>query len=420
MANKFWLYQWIDQHSVTSQSAARKILGRDQAVEQLRELAASQANPQLSVVGDGGTLLAGRGIDLSGDLDCCHHVCQQKQVDALFRRVWHYFDQVAVVGPSAIEFADSRLGNDAIADRILEHVDTLLYLRRIGAEELLLFTEKAPACSVHYVDHAREAGVADIIERAQSWKVRLVAEGTIEGLERHEDHWHYAFSHPDLEHFSYGQAWVEHEPTIDDIAEAVLAVYVAHLVSDVATASELDLPLGASVRLHEDVLSGTQLPQRDAEATAAFQLELPFIDDVPISDLIRIRQDEYPYFDRFRRSLSEALTAALDRSTDDTEPRDLAREIENDVIAPALMDIERRLRSAERTLTRKALTTGGVAGAVTTVGLLLGMPLIVGGGVASAVTTIPALHKYLDDRGAIELSDMYFLWHAQREALRSH
>jgi hypothetical protein len=37
-------------------------------------------------------------------------------------------------------------------------------------------------------------------------------------------------------------------------------------------------------------------------------------------------------------------------------------------------------------------------------------------GIAALGTSVPAAHKYFDDKGAVELEDMYFLWRLERKA----
>jgi hypothetical protein len=107
------------------------------------------------------TVVAGQAIDLSGQLDCLHWDCLKKQVDTLFSHVWHYFDGIVVVGPSANTYSDL-LGRDArpeIIERLLTYVRLLLYIREIGAEDLLIFREKLPPCEVHFEEHMKRAGL---------------------------------------------------------------------------------------------------------------------------------------------------------------------------------------------------------------------------------------------------------------------
>ena len=332
-----------------------------------------------------------------------------KQVDALFSRVLHYFDRIVVSGPQAHHYVDVISdADDTDLKNLVEHIAVLLYLRHVGAEDLLVFVQKPPACVVHYMQHAREAGVLSVVEKTDTWIDELQESGEVQGLEEHQDHWHFAFVHPDLEHTVWGVVFpsdADEGPTKRDVIEAVVARYAAHLVSDVVAAKQLGVPLGAAVQLHERVLA--QEPATPTVEDVAFALKLPVLQDVPIPDLIRIREDEHECFEAFRQAIQLAIR---ERLTDGAGSVAVAREVERDVIAPALLAIDRRLHAAKRALGRKAATSIAVGAVLAAVGLLEAAPLILGTGVAGATSTLPALHKYLDDRSDVELSDMYFLW----------
>lgn len=99
----FWLYEWIDERGITSIKKAERLLKDSRQVALLQERAA--AVPFTTEPLDPGAgeleLLGGRGVDLSGELDCFAWECRKAQVDKLLAHVWHYFDRVVVVGPSA-------------------------------------------------------------------------------------------------------------------------------------------------------------------------------------------------------------------------------------------------------------------------------------------------------------------------------
>ena len=52
----------------------------------------------------------------------------------------------------------------------------------------------------------------------------------------------------------------------------------------------------------------------------------------------------------------------------------------------------------------------GVGSALTVIGALDSIPLILGSGLTAAVGTVAALHTYFDRKKEVQLSDMYFLW----------
>lgn len=418
MTHEFWLYRWLDEYEVTSFKQAKSLLRpRNRAVTRLHELAAAVPwRRLLPYQGSGAALIAGRRIDLSGHLDCHDNVCQRKQVDALFGRVLHYFDEIVVAGPPAREYVDGlEAADEYMLHIIAEHVATLLHLREIGAADMLVFVQKPPACEKHYRQHAADAGVLDVINGASHWIDRLADQGQIKALDGHGDHWHYAFEHQDLEHMTWGFIGAGANgkaPGLRDVAEAVFTRYASHLVSDVVAARSMALPLGSSVQLHEDALA-----RRSGQFTVgdvAFDLALPVLDALPIPDVIRLRQDEWEYFERFRFSLTEAIEERLSTAESSAAA---ASDVARSVIEPAINDIDRRLRAAHRILDRKLGASAAVSGVVTTVGLLTGTPLIVGAGIAAMGTSLPAAHKYFEDKGSIELNDMYFLWRLEQRAI---
>jgi hypothetical protein len=137
---------------------------------------------------------------------------------------------------------------------------------------------------------------------------------------------------------------------------------------------------------------------------------------VSAGELIRVRREEALSFERFRESLRLAIQDRL--KTSQAAPAQLATEIVDDVVNPALNDIQQRLNAAREILAKKSAISIGVGAISTTVGLIAGMPLLLPAGVAWAL--LPGQHymKYLEEKREIELSGMYFLWRQEHAALR--
>jgi len=420
MSNEFWLYEWLDEYDVKSIKTASRLLKLgDPSVGRLQELAVASSDRNQLTSTEGTAILAGRGIDLSGDWDCCRLVSQRQYVDALFSRVWHYFDEIVIVGPSGESFAHSleRLDEET-TQSLLNYVDAFLYMRQVGAEDMVSFVEKTRPCTQHYAQHAREAGLGEVLERGEDWIEGLAEHGTVRHVRRHGAHWHYTFAHPELEHDVNGEIWGEREseardPDLHEVAEAVFARYVSHLVSDVETARLIEVPLGAGLPAHEGLLT-----QRAhvTESDVAFNLRLPTLNNLPLSELLKIRQDEWVYFDHFRQSLKEAIRQRV--SSDAASPAVVAEQIYEDVIEPGLNDVTRRLDVIQKALDRKLATGIAIGGLITTVGVITGAPLIIGAGIAAMGSSVPVAQKYFDDKGSIELADMYFLWRLEERANR--
>src|SRR4051794_38215426 len=94
----------MERHSITSVDRARELLARGAVREDARVFAAEYRASDVRDL-SGPTIVAGRALDLSGSLDVYAWEIMQQRVDALFQRVWHYFDRVLIVGADARDFA---------------------------------------------------------------------------------------------------------------------------------------------------------------------------------------------------------------------------------------------------------------------------------------------------------------------------
>jgi hypothetical protein len=419
MSRKFWLYEWIDQNGISSPRAAARVLKDKKALSTLHEFAAAVPYTTEQLPRDiDSPIVAGRAIDLSGALDCSAFDCLVKQIDNLFSRVWHYFDEIVVEGLSPYNAAKMiESGWDHTKERIETHVRLLLHIRDIGAEDLLIFRQKAPACVLHYRQHLAETKLEGLLDNA-SWLIdQLAQQGQLVEIRQHDDHWHYTFDHPMLEHRQWGSFRLEEgstDPATDPnraVAEAIFKEYSAHLVSDVRTANYLSSPLAASVSLHSEVLD---LPRGEVtEAEVALELSLPVLQGVPAAELIKVRRDEALSFERFRSSLRGAIQERLSNAQGRSSA-EVASSVVDDVVNPALNEIQQRLGAAQELLAKKSAVSLGLGATSTTIGLIAGMPLLLPAGVAWAL--LPGQHymKYLEEKRDIQLSDMYFLWRQEQ------
>jgi len=416
--NSFWAYRWMDAHGVKTMKRARATLSDKVALNHLHELAAAQTRGPRD---DQVELVAGRGIDLSGHLDCNASECRKRQVDNLLRHAWHYFDRILVADGLSHEVShhwDPRSAK--LKEWLVSHIEVPLYLRSIGAEDLVVFHEKPPPCQVHLARHAAEAGLPTALDSDQTLLGELADAADVR-LQRKQSEIHYAFTHPQFEHTVWGEIEGDGSSSLSDrdlrraVAKDVVQRYVAHLSSDAAIAHQATAPLGSIVWLHGRLLR--QSASRITPAEVVFNLDLPVLNKVPIDTLLKIRRDDGDAFERFRASLRKAVTERLREGSSDGGR--LAEDIRRDVIEPELVQVRQRLASAERALSRKALVGFGLGSIVTVCGLLAGVPapLAVTGGIG-IVTTVAATAglKDIDERRDVSLSDMYFLWKALRHA----
>lgn len=415
---KLWLYDWIDTFEITDFSQAEKLIKNAGLRKDLQKRAADVPFTVDKIsLRDAPNIVAGQAIDLSAELDCFHWDCLKQQVDNLFNRVWHYFDRVVVVGPSAHRFS-RLLDQDVrpeVVERLITYVRLLLYIRKIGAESLFVFRQKRPPCEVHFEDHMREVGLDPELMLANHLVEQLANRAEI-SAEPHEGHLDYTFNHPEFEHTVWGGVEKDAAKTDVQLRHAVtisvLKKYLSSLASDIHSSRVLNSPLGSTVYLHGQLLKIIKAGLNEADV--AFEVRLPVLQGVQPEVLLKLRQDEQPYFERFRQSLRLAIKERLDHrgSGDATK---IADEIRRDLLNPALNDIELRLETAKATLTKKIGVSVTLGALVTSCGLLTANPFLVAAGATPAVGyTIAAGQKFIEETRDIALSDMYFLWQAQQ------
>jgi len=424
MESRYWLYRWLDEFHVRNIDAARLLFANPIAVDELRTLASksSEMKVQPSDGLDCETIVAGRGIDLSGRLDCHHPECRKRQIDHLFRRVWHYFDRIIVEDAVKHEVSlhwDE--GPSRVAEWVLSHISVLLQLRELGVEDLVVFREKPPPCLVHFRKHAEDAGLAHIADSLECEAAALEAEAVFEITQEGNGSILVHINHPLLEHTQ----WEKFEGSqIKGLSKAevqrmalinVLRTFVAHLTADVLAAQKCSAPLGAVFGLHRWLLEKSN---KIGVADIAFRLSLPVLDGVSTKTLVGIRRDEREHFVRFQQGLKKAITERL-KSLGAERSDALAKEIQKDLIESNINRIRDRLAASERALTKKAAVGVILGGLSTTCGLLCGVPPVAAlsaGITAAIVATGAATTKHIDDQRETELSDMYFAWKAIQHA----
>ena len=421
----YWLASWIDESGIRSLKDARKVLRSKPEVDALREkLSAILWTVEDLQEDSSKAIVAGRTIDLSGQLACYEPGCLRKDVDYLFSRAWHYFDNIVVTGltPTIATGLLEDFG-EFEHNRLLGFVDNFLYIRKIGAEDILVFRQKPPACVHHLEQHAVESGTSLLLDQRQAWRERFAIGGRIQDLEQHDDHWHYVMFHPDIEHMAQGTVWPDNgmKRSIESLVfDDVFATYAANLISDIGAARMLGCPLGSSITIHEELLDQSSFIAPKVQ-DVMFELALPFIDRLPARELIKLREHNWQFFESFRARLETAASELLRNATDSPQvTADLAHEIEEDLIMPELSNIERQLRVASELLSRKFAVSVMIGLIGTSVGLLARMPLIAAGGVAAGGSALVDYKNYVDEQRSVRMSDMYFLWKAVRAAERKH
>jgi hypothetical protein len=197
----------LDDSDIRTKEQLARAMADDSFTQRIFDLACAEERYSVSHLSTSGdAILAAHGLDLSGSLGCMHPDCMRRDLEALFSRTWYYFDQVAVVGPSK-RVVQKLISIDSIEmakQNLASLMEILIYIRTIGAEDFVHFTEKAPACEIHYQQHLSEANLGHIVTDSETVIRDFVENGTIGEVVGHESHFHYRFDHPLLEHTQWG------------------------------------------------------------------------------------------------------------------------------------------------------------------------------------------------------------------------
>lgn len=415
MAAAYWLYEWLDAYGVKELADAERLLRDPRTVESLRDHASSGKNEPPSST----SILAGAGIDLSGQLGCMAPECRRADVAKLFTRAWHYFDRIVVNDAVAHELTDhASAPSDRLREWLVSHIDVALYLRQLGAEHLVEFRTKPTPCETHWEQHAREAGLANVVAIVDDVAGSLESVARVEFSKAPDGCLGFAFSHPHFEHTVWRhlpaslEAASAHERQ-HAAAVAVVHRYLAYLASDARAAREAGTPLATTTWLHGKLLdAGGRRPVDVPEV--AFSMDLPVIRGVPLDVLLRLRHDEKDSFERFRSRLTLAIKERV-HAAPSSRAAELGREIVRDVVDPELRLIEGRLRVAEKVLAKKAVAAISLGVLTTTCGLIAGAgagAAVLAGVAAMAAGGLQAADKHVDSEAQVQLADMYFLWNA--------
>lgn len=421
--SEHWLYNWIDEFEIKTGEQASRLLYLPGPAERLYEIAQGAPGWHEGEAPRGKSIVAGTTMDFSGRMNCSHAECLERQVDRLFSRVWHYFDSVVVEGPQADFYIRSfetkpRKGLFGLDFSVLQDVTFLLRLRELGITDHLSFRSKPHAfCTHHIEEHAAEAGISHVIDEGfrSSLAKKLKAESEFRIQSSVGNSWHYSLIHPSSSEpfsgfYTPSKKKGGKKPTKAQIADLVVRRSVASLIYDVAACKWLSLPLA-------EEFSYLHVPQQAAgaerESAVALELPLPVMHGMPGKDIVKMRADMRPHFDRFQHALTLAIREQIDRDPERENP-EIAKAVAEEFIRPAFAEIERSLTEAKRSFSIKVGASMAVGSTVASIGLLSSVPLVIGAGLAAVGVTLGGLHKHVDDRRDVTTSDIYFLWKASK------
>lgn len=415
----YWAYTWLDSHGITTIDGVDARLTSSAVIEGLKESAelVLEAWRTSNVEARPLSLIAGAGIDLSGRLDCNATDCRRLQVDRLFRRAWHYFN--TIVARDAITedlIVHKACPDPEIRRRLRPHFETILMVRELGAEALVEFLPRVPACFEHWREHAKEGGIQDIADKEMEIVTQLLRKTSIE-LRHDSDGVFCTLNNPDFAHTQ----WVEllkneirgkSDGQIKRVAlQRVVRMFLVNLTADAKAAKWYGGALGSTIPMFQKLLAN-----RGKEVSnVAFEVALPSLDGLSTAQLIEVRLKYQDTFSRFRKHLRSFLEECMRQGV--TRPADIQVKLKTELIDGELEEIKLDLKRAEESLKRKSAYALCIGSLVATIGVISGIitpPVAFGLLATASVSSLgPGVSKYVDDMEKVKSDDMYFLLQAE-------
>jgi hypothetical protein len=415
-----WLYQWIDEEGIKTPGNYMKAIRRRRSFERLREL--SDAMEQVSNLPKStddtvpNSIIAARQLDLSGFLSCPCFECQVPAIDNVFSRAWHYFDSVVIAEePLTI----GSVTDDRIYD-LLQKVQLFLYLRKIGADRHILFTNKVwQLCDDHFREHAEERNLRldAIFDTSLEEEVvrRLTSEGRVVIFEEGNS-WGYEIKHPDIGQLTgtVPHSEMSRRPSREYVARMAFGKCCTALISDVSAAQSLGIPLLQAAEHTWIPRAPDSDDSKVDDRGVALNIRLPFLRQVPVKEVLKYREDNWASFEVFRSALRQAIRAQIEQAGSKS-PRAIANAVVEEYIQPEIAKIELELATTKKTLSRKINAHIAIGGAAVSVGAVANMPLLIAATATAAAASIAQIiNKNADSRQPIEAAPMYFLWKMQK------
>ncbi len=148
---------------------------------------------------------------------------------------------------------------------------------------------------------------------------------------------------------------------------------------------------------------------------------VPFVEDVKLTDIIKLRNREEDAFINYRRALSSAIAEFVKPGEQFTKKE--ARALHADIIAPSLASLNIKVKQAKRDLVRKPLRSlAGVVGSIS-FGMLTGLISPDIPAIAKTIGLVGFGAKFIGDVMALGDSEdkianehLYFLWKIKKKA----
>jgi hypothetical protein len=180
------------------------------------------------------------------------------------------------------------------------------------------------------------------------------------------------------------------------------------------TENELHLNLLNSLQTDDEIVNRNKLASNHMTSI------VPFVEDVDINDLIKLRKREKESFIIYRKALAQAISEFVQSSGTFTEKD--AKSLYSDVIAPSLASLDQKVKKAKKDLISKPVRSlTGVVGAIS-FGLLTGIIPTDISAIASAIGLAKFGSDFIKDTMAtgdqedvIKEQQYYFLWKVRQK-----
>jgi hypothetical protein len=169
------------------------------------------------------------------------------------------------------------------------------------------------------------------------------------------------------------------------------------------------------------ITQDTSVERRNQIAEQHLTTILPFLADIAVADLVRLRDTEGDAFIVFRNALAKAIDAYASASKTFTE-RD-GKAIYSDIIAPEVAKLDVKVREARRNLIKAPMRAGTAWAGAISFGVYSGILPTAMAAVASALGLVKVAAEITqtvmnlsETDQAVRTADFYFLWRMKRLA----
>jgi hypothetical protein len=297
---------------------------------------------------------------------------------------------------------------------INQHAQVLLYLREIGAEPFVTFVEKPGLCEDHYQEYTEATRIMSAFDKQDLAKLaQRISRSSTFRIEQHLDRWWFSVDGPFFREAVNGFDMGPKRPSQGKIAKQIATNQSFALVTDLLTAGTIGLPLAETIPQ-----SRLTKARRSLEPTAsevALHLDLPVLDRLDLCSFLKFREDERDEFESFRTALAAAISEQLSTKTTAAQAADA---VIREFVAPSLSKIEGKAKSGRRAILKKTALDYSIGTSATVVSLTQHIPLLLTGTAAAVAASLDVLHKQIEARESLRLSDCYFLWHAKKVAAK--